>query len=144
MVVPNVVGENVGVAISDLQAAGFGLGFKQFNDNNCFYNKFEVIKQSPTAGSAVAAGIKYRVIAQKHTDLRDHFQRLTAQSRQTTTTFADNHDILTRLQHEHAELRTHCDGLEDLLQNYARIINELAQQNADLQEQVTAPQATIP
>jgi PASTA domain-containing protein len=56
VLVPNVVGENVGVAISDLQAAGFGLGFKQYNDNVCFYNKFEVIKQSPTAGSSVAPG----------------------------------------------------------------------------------------
>jgi len=56
VVVPNVVGENVGVAISDLQTAGFGLGFRQYNDNVCFYNKYEVIKQSPTAGSAVAAG----------------------------------------------------------------------------------------
>jgi PASTA domain len=56
VVVPNVVGENVGVAISRLQAAGFGLGFRQYNDDRCDYNKYEVVEQSPTAGSAVAAG----------------------------------------------------------------------------------------
>ena len=56
MIVPNVVGENVGIAIDQLQAAGFGLGFKQYNDNSCAYNKYEVIRQSPAAGSAVAPG----------------------------------------------------------------------------------------
>jgi len=56
VLVPDVVGENVGVAIHDLQVAGFGLGFKEYRDNSCDYNKYEVIKQSPTAGSAVAPG----------------------------------------------------------------------------------------
>jgi beta-lactam-binding protein with PASTA domain len=56
VVVPNVVGENVGVAISQLQALGFGLGFKQFNDNLCAFDPFEVTKQSPAAGTSVAPG----------------------------------------------------------------------------------------
>jgi hypothetical protein len=56
VVVPNVVGENVGVAIHDLQVAGFGLGFVQYNDNLCFYDRYEVIRQNPSAGSVVDAG----------------------------------------------------------------------------------------
>jgi hypothetical protein len=56
VVVPNVVGENVGVAIHDLQVGGFGLGFKQYKDNACDYGKYEVIRQSPAAGSFVDAG----------------------------------------------------------------------------------------
>ena len=56
VVVPNVVGENVGVAISQLQALGFGLGFRQFNDNLCAFDPFEVTRQSPAAGTSVAPG----------------------------------------------------------------------------------------
>lgn len=56
VVVPNVVGENVGVAISRLQALGFGLGFRQFTDNRCDFDPFEVTKQSPAAGTSVAPG----------------------------------------------------------------------------------------
>ena len=56
VVVPNVVGENVGVAISRLQALGLGLGFRQFNDNLCAFDPFEVTKQSPVAGTSVAPG----------------------------------------------------------------------------------------
>lgn len=55
-VVPDVVGENVGVAINDLQAAGFGLGFQQFTDRLCQFDPFEVTRQNPSAGSVVAAG----------------------------------------------------------------------------------------
>jgi hypothetical protein len=56
VVVPNEVGKNVGIAIDDLLAGGFGLGFKQYNDNNCSYDNYEVTKQSPAAGSVVAPG----------------------------------------------------------------------------------------
>lgn len=56
VVVPNVVGQNVGVAISVLQSAGFGLGFSQFTDNVCMYDPFEVVRQTPAAGSVVAPG----------------------------------------------------------------------------------------
>jgi len=56
VVVPKVVGENLGVAIDDLQAAGFGIGYQQYNDNLCTYDPYEVIRQNPAAGSAVAAG----------------------------------------------------------------------------------------
>jgi hypothetical protein len=62
---------------------------------------------------AAEADIKYWIIAQKHTDLRDHFQQLAVQARRTATSFAGNHDALTRLQGEHAELRAHCHGLEE-------------------------------
>ena len=56
VVVPNEVGKNVGVAINDLLSLGFGLGFRQVRDNVCLHDEFEVIRQSPAAGSVVPAG----------------------------------------------------------------------------------------
>jgi hypothetical protein len=92
---------------------------------------------------AAEADVKYWVVAQKHTDLRDHFQQLTAQARQTAATVRDNHDGFDRLRREHAELKAHCAGLEHLIQTYARIINELAVENEALRGQTINPQAAV-
>jgi hypothetical protein len=56
VVVPNEVGKNVGIAINDLLARGFGLGFRETRDNTCNRDEFEVVRQSPVAGSVVPAG----------------------------------------------------------------------------------------
>ncbi|GAA3602495.1 hypothetical protein GCM10022223_17830 [Kineosporia mesophila] len=56
VIVPNEVGKNVGVAINDLISAGLGLGFREYHDNVCDYAKYQVIQQSPAAGTAVAPG----------------------------------------------------------------------------------------
>ncbi|GAA0901685.1 PASTA domain-containing protein [Virgisporangium aurantiacum] len=56
VVVPDEVGQNVGIAIDDLLARGFRLGFRQTVDRVCAHDEFEVIRQSPTAGSVVPAG----------------------------------------------------------------------------------------
>jgi hypothetical protein len=65
---------------------------------------------------AVEADLKYWIIAQKHTDLRDHFQRLATTAR--TSIRAPNAN--TELESKYAELRQHCAGLEALLQTYAQ------------------------
>lgn len=92
---------------------------------------------------ATEAAVKYWVVAQKHTDLRDHFQQLTIQTRQTAAAVRDNHDPYTRLQREHAALKAHCAGLEQLLQNYARVINELALENEALRNQTTGSTGNV-
>ena len=56
VVVPNEVGKNVGIAINDLLARGFRLDFRQTRDNFCNRTEFEVVRQSPAAGSVVPAG----------------------------------------------------------------------------------------
>lgn len=75
---------------------------------------------------AIEADVKYWVVAQKHTDLRDHFQQLAAQTRQTASGVRDHNDPFARLQREHQELKKHCARLEDLVQTYAVVINELS------------------
>lgn len=92
---------------------------------------------------AAEANVKYWVVAQKHTDLRDHFQRLTIHARQQAAAFRDNHDALHRLRNEHAQLKQHCNGLEELLRTYATVINELAVENEGPRDQASTPQATI-
>jgi glutaredoxin 2 len=92
---------------------------------------------------ATEAAVKYWVVAQKHTDLRDHFQQLTVHTRQTATSVRDNHDTHIRLQREPAALKAHCAGLEQLLQNYARVINELTLENEALRERTDIRTAVI-
>ena len=92
---------------------------------------------------AVEADVKYWVVAQKHTDLRDHFQQLAVHARRTAAAIRDDHDPYTQLQRDHATLKQHCAGLEQLLQNYARIINELALENEVLRQQAGAIQTTV-
>lgn len=92
---------------------------------------------------AIEAQVKYWVVAQRHTDLRDHFQAL-AQAAGTTPSAARK-TITTQdqLREERDRLRQHCAGLERLLQTYAVVINELALENKALQEQSTSTHATV-
>lgn len=92
---------------------------------------------------AVEADVKYWVVAQKHTDLRDHFQQLTVHARQTAATIRDNHDPHTQLQREYTALKDHCAGLEQLLQNYARVLNELTLENEVLRQQAASTKSTV-
>jgi beta-lactam-binding protein with PASTA domain len=56
VVVPNEVGKNVGNAIDDLLARGFGLGFRETLDRFCNRREFTVVRQDPAAGSVVPHG----------------------------------------------------------------------------------------
>ncbi len=88
---------------------------------------------------AIEADLKYWLIAQKHTDLRDHFQRLAAAARcqpGTSSAYAE-------LQTKYRDLRQHCAGLEALLQTYATVINELAYENQALREQQSGATITL-
>ena len=85
---------------------------------------------------AIEADLKYWVVAQKHTDLRDHFQQLAAQTRQTDIGVRHPcRDPFARLQREHQELKEHCASLEDLVQTYAVVINELSLENRAIRDQ---------
>jgi hypothetical protein len=53
--------------------------------------------------------------AQKHTDLRDHFERLAVPARKAAAEFDNNQNPLAVLQRDHAALMAHCEGLEQLL-----------------------------
>lgn len=92
---------------------------------------------------AAEANVKYWVVAQKHTDLRDHFQRLTVPAKRAVATIRDN-DELARLRRDHADLKTHSDGLEQLLEDYAVIIQEVTLENAALREQITSAATVSP
>lgn len=92
---------------------------------------------------AAEANVKYWIVAQKHTDLRDHFQRLSVPAKRAATTIRD-HDELARLRRDHADLKTHCDGLEQLLEDYAVIIQEVTLENAALREQASSSSTISP
>jgi hypothetical protein len=96
-----------------------------------------------TVQLAVEADVKYWVVAQKHLDLRDHFQQLALHTRRTAAEVRDDHDLYTRLRRDHDALKKHCTGLEQLVRTYAQVINELALENKALREQATASHATI-
>ena len=81
---------------------------------------------------AVEADVKYWVIAQKHTDLRDHFQRLAVAARRAAHAHDDDNDPIVKLRQKNAELTDHCQSLERLVQQYAVIINELTLENEQL------------
>lgn len=81
---------------------------------------------------AVEANVKYWVVAQKHTDLRDHFQRLAAAARRAAAAHDNDHDPIVKLQRNNAALSDHCQSLERLVQQYAIIINELTLENEQL------------
>ena len=81
---------------------------------------------------AVEANVKYWVVAQKHTDLRDHFQRLAVAARRAATAHNNDHDPMVKLRRESAALSDHCRSLERLVQQYAIIINELTLENEQL------------
>lgn len=97
-----------------------------------------------TVQLAIEADVKYWVIAQKHPDLRDHFQQLTRHARRTAAEFRDKHDRFTQLQRDHDALKRHCTGLEQLLRTYAQVINELSLQNTlALRNQTAGQPATV-
>lgn len=84
---------------------------------------------------AIEADLKYWVVTQKHVDLRDHFQRLAARTRQAASGGSGpNQDPFARLQREHRELKEHCARLEELLRTYAVVINELTLENDAIRE----------
>jgi len=85
-----------------------------------------------TVQLAAEAGVKYWIIAQKHTDLRDHFQQLVREAKDTPVAQRKNLDAHQKIQNDHAELRRHCTGLEELVQAYALVINELTTENQQL------------
>lgn len=91
---------------------------------------------------AIEADVKYWIIAQKHTDLRDHFQQLVAKP---TTTGTENQpdDPHTQLVRQHNELRRRCQHLERLIDLYATAANELALENQALREQAANRPGTI-
>jgi hypothetical protein len=91
---------------------------------------------------AVEADVKYWVVAQKHTDLRDHFQQLAVHARHAATVVRD-HGTFGRLQREHHELNQHCTRLEELVQTYAVVINELALENSALREEATRRRSIV-
>jgi hypothetical protein len=87
---------------------------------------------------AVEANVKYWVVAQKHTDLRDHFQRLAVAARRAATARDDDNDPIVKLRRKNAGLTDHCRSLERLVQQYAIIINELTLENEQLLKAGTA------
>ncbi|MGW4197505.1 hypothetical protein [Streptomyces sp. NPDC005004] len=78
--------------------------------------------------------MKYWIVAQKHTDLRDHFQQLARKAKNTPAAVRKTQDAREKLKQDHAELRRHCADLEELVQTYAHAINELARENQQLKD----------
>lgn len=87
---------------------------------------------------AVEAQVKYWVVAQKHTDLRNHFRalaeaaRLARETPEAGSRTSQEHDYRRE---ERDRLREHCHRLERLLETYATVINELAIENQVLRDQ---------
>jgi hypothetical protein len=96
-----------------------------------------------TVQLAIEADVKYWIIAQKHPDLRDHFQQLARQARHAAAEFRDDHDPFIQLQRDHQALKKHCAGLEQLIHTYAQVINELSLENKALRDQTSSPHTTI-
>jgi hypothetical protein len=92
---------------------------------------------------AIEAQVKYWVVAQRHIDLRDHFQALV---RATGRTRGAAHQASTEralLREERDRLRQHCAGLEELVRTYAVVINELSIENEALRDHVRTSSATV-
>lgn len=86
---------------------------------------------------AVEAQVKYWVVAQRHTDLRNHFQALVQAIGHGCGTARRASAEPDRLREERDRLRQHCAGLEELVRTYAAVINELALENRALRDQAT-------
>jgi hypothetical protein len=91
---------------------------------------------------AIEADVRYWVAAQKHPDLRNHFQRLAAAAKQTPNLPRSPVDPQDTLIRERTELRAHCANLEQLVTLYATVINELVSENEALQ-QITGRKQTV-
>jgi hypothetical protein len=92
---------------------------------------------------AIEAQVKYWVVAQRHTDLRDHFQALVRAAGPARGKARQANMERDRLREERDQLRQHCAGLEELVRTYAVVINELAIENQALRDQLRAPSATV-
>ncbi len=92
---------------------------------------------------AVEADCRYWIVAQKHTDLRDHFQRLAAHARTTQAALNKPVGATDQLTAERDRLKTNCDRLEELVRLYATVIHEITLENQTLREQATQPHRTI-
>ncbi|WP_404870013.1 hypothetical protein ACI1MP_31050 [Kitasatospora griseola] len=88
---------------------------------------------------AAEAQVKYWIIAQKHTDLRDHFQRLAAEAKRQPKSPGEAAESDHQGSGELDRLRAHCAGLEELVTTYSLLINELSIENENLRTQLTAP-----
>jgi hypothetical protein len=92
---------------------------------------------------AVEAQVKYWVVAQRHTDLRDHFQVLARAAGRADNPAHGTSTDQDRLREERDQLRQHCSGLEELIRTYAVVINELSIENQALRDQPRTPSATV-
>ena len=92
---------------------------------------------------AIEAQVKYWVVAQRHTDLRDHFQALVRANGRSPGATQRTDAERDQLREERDRLRQHCAGLEQLVQTYAAVINELAIENQALRDQLRTPSATV-
>jgi len=61
VVVPDVVGDQVNVAISTLNSVGLTATVATFVDNFCNFTWFEVTREVPGAGSTVEVGSSVRI-----------------------------------------------------------------------------------
>lgn len=92
---------------------------------------------------AIEARVKYWVVAQRHTDLRDHFQTLARTAQHPQDAAPPTSAGPDRIREERDRLAQHCAGLEQLIKTYATVINELATENQALRDQVRTPSASV-
>ncbi|SKH61855.1 Uncharacterised protein [Mycobacteroides abscessus subsp. massiliense] len=88
---------------------------------------------------AKEAGLKYWVVVQKHTDLRDHFQQLALLARNVKP----DSRATTDLKCENTDLRARCASLERLVQKCATVINEQALEIETLRAQTATMHPTV-
>lgn len=92
---------------------------------------------------AKEAGVKYWVVVQKHTDLRDHFQQLAAHARNMKAAYANSFDETASLKQENTNLRARCADLERLVQKCATVINELSLEIESLHAETAKKRQTV-
>jgi hypothetical protein len=66
-----------------------------------------------------------------------------ADAKNVPAAFRDTFDAHDKLAAEHADLRTHCTNLEQLVALYATALNELAIENQVLREEASERGATV-
>jgi hypothetical protein len=92
---------------------------------------------------AAEAQVKYWIVAQRHTDLRDHFQALVRAAGSTPHPARRTHAAQDRLRDERDQRRQHCAEFEELVRTYAVVINELSIENQALRDQVQTSSTTV-